>query len=301
MMTPLALSMPISGPFLFVYLALASLSVGLSGFTVMASLAAGGEAYAQKFTKKSEATLAEMMIFMPTTWLISLKLSASFAAALIGGLLGLGLPGGAKLIPVFFLAIPAFFVPDILIKRSYKSRLYKFRMQMIDGLQILSNSVKANLSFVDAIKMMTEESQQPLAGEFGLVLQEVTLGLPLERALENLTKRMPVQDLHLFVASINTIYSMGEGIVEVCEKTVIMVQERFRVERRIETLTAEGKTQSMMLTSAPFVLMIALYFIDPNLPAQLFTTVAGFVILIIVIVLDVIGYLVINKIVDIKL
>ncbi|HMZ52959.1 MAG TPA: hypothetical protein PK988_11900, partial [Candidatus Sumerlaeota bacterium] len=85
------------------------------------------------------------------------------------------------------------------------------------------------------------------------------------------------------------------------EKTVLMVQERFRVERRIETLTAEGKTQSLILTSAPFALMLILFFIDPNLPAQLFTTTAGFVILVMVIILDAIGYYVINKIVDIKL
>jgi tight adherence protein B len=296
------ISMPTSPLALFCYLAAASLSVGLAGFAATSSLSAGSEAYSKRFAGESEATLGEMFIYMPATFIMTLKLSCSLVGAMLGFLLGLGLPKvEAQIIPVVFLALPCFFIPDIVIRKAYKDRLYKFRMQMIDGLQVLSNSVKANLSFVDAIKLMCDESQQPLSGEFRLVIQEVSLGLALERALENLTKRMPVQDLHLFVASINTIYSMGEGIVEVCEKTVAMVQERFRVERRIETLTAEGKTQSLILTSAPFVLMIALYFIDPNLPAQLFTTVAGFIILVTVIILDAIGYFVINKIVDIKL
>ncbi|MCC6547785.1 type II secretion system F family protein [Candidatus Sumerlaeota bacterium] len=296
------IELPISNAWLVIYLVTASLSVGLCGFSLTTSLAAGSEAYSKRFAGASEATMGEMFIYMPATFIMTLKLACAGLGAAIGFVLGLGLPDArAQLIPVIFLALPCFFIPDIVIRKAYASRIYKFRLQMIDGLQILSNSVKANLSFIDAIKLMVNESQDPLAGEFRLVVQEVSLGLSLERALENLTKRIPVQDLHLFVASINTIFSMGEGIVEVCEKTVQMVQERFRVERRIETLTAEGKTQSLILTSAPFALMIILFFIDPNLPAQLFTTVAGFVILIIVIVLDAIGYFVINKIVDIKL
>ncbi|MCC7391217.1 type II secretion system F family protein [Candidatus Sumerlaeota bacterium] len=296
------MQLPTTNAWLVTYLIMASLSVGLCGFTLTSAMAAGSEAYSKRFAGASEATLGEMFIYMPATFIMTLKLACMGFGAAVGFLVGIGLPNmQAQFIPIIFLSVPCFFIPDIIIKRAYASRIYKFRLQMIDGLQILSNSVKANLSFIDAIKLMVNESQDPLAGEFRLVVQEVSLGLSLERALENLTKRIPVQDLHLFVASINTIFSMGEGIIEVCEKTVLMVQERFRVERRIETLTAEGKTQSLILTSAPFALMLILFFIDPNLPAQLFTTTAGFVILVMVIVLDAIGYYVINKIVDIKL
>lgn len=296
------MQLPTTNVWLVTYLIMASLSVGLCGFTLTSAMAAGSEAYSKRFAGASEATLGEMFIYMPATFIMTLKLACMGFGAAIGFLVGIGLPNvQAQFIPIVFLSVPCFFIPDIIIKRAYASRIYKFRLQMIDGLQILSNSVKANLSFIDAIKLMVNESQDPLAGEFRLVVQEVSLGLSLERALENLTKRIPVQDLHLFVASINTIFSMGEGIIEVCEKTVLMVQERFRVERRIETLTAEGKTQSLILTSAPFALMLILFFIDPNLPAQLFTTTAGFVILVMVIILDAIGYFVINKIVDIKL
>ncbi|MEO8376908.1 MAG: type II secretion system F family protein [Candidatus Sumerlaeota bacterium] len=296
------MQLPTTNVWLVGYLITASLSVGLCGFAITTALSAGSEAYAKRFAGASEATMGEMFIYMPATFILTLKMACVGIGAALGFLVGIGLPNAeAKFLPIIFLSLPAFFIPDIIIKRAYASRLYKFRLQMIDGLQILSNSVKANLSFVDAIKLMVNESQDPLAGEFRLVVQEVSLGLSLERALENLTKRIPVQDLHLFVASVNTIFSMGEGIIEVCEKTVLMVQERFRVERRIETLTAEGKTQSLILTSAPFALMIILFFIDPNLPAQLFTTTAGFIILTMVIVLDAIGYYVINKIVDIKL
>ncbi len=296
------MQLPTTNAWLVTYLIMASLSVGLCGFTLTSAMAAGSEAYSKRFAGASEATLGEMFIYMPATFIMTLKLACMGFGAAVGFLVGIGLPNmQAQFIPIIFLSVPCFFIPDIIIKRAYASRIYKFRLQMIDGLQILSNSVKANLSFIDAIKLMVNESQDPLAGEFRLVVQEVSLGLSLERALENLTKRIPVQDLHLFVASINTIFSMGEGIIEVCEKTVLMVQERFRVERRIETLTAEGKTQSLILTSAPFALMLILFFIDPNLPAQLFTTTAGFVILVMVIILDAIGYYVINKIVDIKL
>jgi tight adherence protein B len=237
-----------------------------------------------------------MFVFMPSTWILTMKLSCSLVAALFAAALFAALPPLQLLVPALAFAVPAFFVPDILIKRAYRNRIRKFHLQMIDGLTVISNSMKSGLSFQDSMKMMTDELRDPIAGEFRLVLREITIGQSQERALENLTRRIPLEDLTLFVASINAVHRMGKGIPEICERALHVIEERFRIERHVETLTAEGKAQAFVLTSAPFALMLMLYFIDPGLIWILFNTFPGIIILISVIFLDVIGYIIIRRI-----
>ena len=94
---------------------------------------------------------------------------------------------------------------------------------------------------------------------------------------------------------------MGKGIPEICERALHVIQERFRIARRIETMTSEGRAQAFVLCSAPFALMLILYFIDPSLISILFTTFSGAVILIGVIVLDTLGFLIIWRIINIDI
>lgn len=288
-------------PQLAFYICLASLGVGLLIFQVSTNLSEGANAYSSKFTKSSEATLAEMLVFMPPTAIMSMKLSCLALGLAAGWVVSLGLKmWWQQLIPMFFIGIPAFYLPDSMIKKAYRKRLKTFHLQMIDGLTIIMNSLKANLSFPDSIRVMSEEAEEPLASEFALVLQEVNLGLPMERALDNLSKRMPIDDLALFVASINTIYSMGSGLRVVCQNAIQLISQRFRVEMRIEAITSEGRMQALVLAMAPYLLMFVLYFIDPSLTETLFNTGKGMIILGIVIILDLLGFLFIRNITNIE-
>lgn len=283
------------------FVAMAALAIGLLVYVILRSLGAGAEEYGRRFTQQSEATLEEMFVYMPPSWILTLKLSCSAVAGLIGAAIFATLPPLQLLIPILMAAVPAFFAPDIMIKRAYANRIAKFHTQMIDGLTVLSNSMRSGLSFQDSMKMMTDEVRDPLSGEFKLVLREISLGQSQERALENLTRRIPLEDLNLFVASINAVSRMGKGIPEICERALGVIQERFRITRRIDTMTSEGRAQAFMLCSAPFALMAILYFIDPSLTGILFTTFPGAIILIAVIVLDVIGYLIIWRIINIDI
>lgn len=283
------------------FVAMAALAIGVLIYVILRSLTAGADEYSRRFTKSAEATLEEMFVYMPPSWIMTLKLSCASVAGLIGAAIFASLPPMQVLIPVIALGVPAFFAPDIMIRRAYWNRINKFHNQMVDGLTVLSNSMRSGLSFVDAMKMMTDEVRDPLAGEFKLVLREISLGQSQERALENLTKRIPLEDLNLFVASINAVSRMGKGIPEICERALHVIQERFRITRRIETMTSEGRAQAFVLCSAPFALMGILYFIDPSLVSILFNTFSGAVILISVIVLDVVGFLIIWRIINIDI
>ncbi len=276
-------------------------SIGVLIYVITSSLAAGAEEYSRRFTKSSEATLDEMFVYMPPTWIMTMKLACAATVGMFVAALFSALPPLQLLIPVLVFAIPAFFVPDILIKRAYDKRLKKFHLQMVDALTIISNSMKSGLAFPDAMRMMTEELKDPIAGEFRLVLREVTLGQTQEKALENLAERVPLEDLNLFVASINAVHRMGKGIPEICERALHVVQERFRIERHVETLTSQGKAQAFILTSAPFALLAMLFFIDAELVWILFNTFAGIMVLISVIILDAIGYFIIRRITNIDI
>lgn len=295
------LDMAFRDPMLLGFVTMAALALGLLVYVILRSLTAGAEEYGKRFTKDAEATLDEMFVYMPPSWILTLKLSCSATAGLIGAAIFASLPPTQLLVPILIAAVPAFFAPDIMIKRAYAKRIAKFHTQMVDGLTVLSNSMRSGLSFSDSMKMMTEEVRDPLAGEFKLVMREISLGQSQEKALENLTRRVPLEDLNLFVASINAVSRMGKGIPEICERALHVIQERFRITRRIDTMTSEGRAQAFMLCSAPFALMAILYFIDPSLTGMLFTTFPGAVILIAVIILDVIGYLIIWRIISIDI
>lgn len=283
------------------FVALAAASAATIVFVFSAALSAGSDAYTKRFTANSEATLNEMLIFMPGNWLFTMKIASAALGAGVGMLLSIAMTEFyQRIVPIAMFSIPGFFLPDLIIKMAYNRRIKKFHLQMIDGLRMISNSLKAGLSFRDAIAEMVGQMDDPIRGEFTLVLRQVELGLPIERALENLSNRMPVQDLHLFVYSVNAILAIGEGLTEICEKSSKMIMERFRVETRITTLTAEGRTQSVVLCSAPYLLMGVLFFIDPALVMILFTTFQGLMILIAVILLNSLGFWVIRKITNIE-
>jgi tight adherence protein B len=286
-------------PYLVLFIVMGAAAIGTLIFVITSSLSAGADEYSRRFTKSSEATLDEMFVYMPPSWIMTMKMACAATAALFVAALFSALEPMQLLIPVIIFSIPAFFVPDILIKRAYNKRLTKFHLQMVDALTIISNSMKSGLAFPDAMRMMTEELKDPIAGEFKLVLREVSLGQTQERALENLTKRVAIEDLHLFVASINAVHRMGKGIPEICERALQVVQERFRIERHVQTLTAQGKAQAYILTAAPFALMGMLFFIDAELVWILFNTFAGIMIFISVVILDTIGFLIIRRITDI--
>ncbi|HNM48012.1 MAG TPA: hypothetical protein PKH51_13410, partial [Candidatus Sumerlaeota bacterium] len=104
------MQLPTTNAWLVTYLIMASLSVGLCGFTLTSAMAAGSEAYSKRFAGASEATLGEMFIYMPATFIMTLKLACMGFGAAVGFLVGIGLPNmQAQFIPIIFLSVPCFF------------------------------------------------------------------------------------------------------------------------------------------------------------------------------------------------
>lgn len=224
--------------------------------------------------------------------------------------LSFGLGGAVFLLtwPNFFVGLPLGFafglagwnVPHLIFKSMYEKRCNRFTDQMVDGLTIMANGVKAGLSLTQSMERVVENLGNPIAQEFALVLSQTRLGRTVEEALADLAVRIPRPDVQMLVTSVNILKETGGNLAETFSTIVTVVRERQKVEKKIQAFTAQGLTQGLIITLVPFILMIVFLFIDPSYIMPMFTTTLGLVLVGIMFFLQIIGGLVIKKIVSIK-
>jgi len=191
-------------------------------------------------------------------------------------------------------------VPRILVQSVWERRCSSFVDQMIDGMTIMANGIKAGLSVQQAMERVQENMQNPMSQEFGLVLSQMRLGRSLQDALSELGTRIPRPDVQMFVTAVNILQETGGNLAETFQTIVYTVRERQKIEKKIEALTAQGLTQGIIITMVPFFLLVVFFIVDPAYIKPLFTTALGLVAFFIMLALQVIGGLMIRKVVKIN-
>jgi tight adherence protein B len=141
---------------------------------------------------------------------------------------------------------------------------------------------------------------EPLSLEFGRVFEEQNLGLPFEEALENMTHRIPNLDLKFFVTAIILQRQTGGDLAEILDKIGRLIRERFQILGQVQALTGEGRLSGVVLLALPPLLFVTVYRMNPDYLMLLFTDEMGRKMLIGGIVMQLIGALVIRKIVNIR-
>ncbi|NCN27677.1 hypothetical protein GW915_08895 [bacterium] len=187
-----------------------------------------------------------------------------------------------------------------LTKLVREKRIKMFTEQMLDALILMTNGLKSGLNVPQTLQIVVEEMPAPISQEYNLVLSENKVGLPLEKAFDNLAKRIPTEDVNMFVTSVNILRETGGNLAETFETIANTIRERFKLQSKISAMTAQGMTSAVIVAALPWVIGGMLYVIDPVMTKPLFTTGPGFVILAAVIALEVIGFLVILKIIKIR-
>ena len=198
------------------------------------------------------------------------------------------------------LTIGLWSVPKIFVKSLWEKRCGAFVNQMVDAMTLMSNGVKAGLSVQQCMERVVENMPNPISQEFGLVLSQMRIGRSMAESLNELGMRIPRPDVQMFVTSVNILQETGGNLAETFATITYTIRERQKVEKKIEALTAQGITQGVIISMVPFFLMGVFYVIDPNYVSPLFTTALGLVALFIMICLQVIGGLMIRKIVKIN-
>lgn len=225
---------------------------------------------------------------------------AAFFAACIVVMGGIGwLPTKSPVVAALGMIIGAF-IPRFYVRYRQSMRIRHIDQQLVDALMLISNSLKSGYSFLQGIELVGEEAPEPISTEFRRMMREVNLGLQVEDALDHLVERVPSEDLDLVVTSVKIQRTVGGNLAEVLDKIIHTIRERIRIKGEINTLTAQGKLQGIILTLLPPAMMFGIYCMAPDFMSPLFTTLMGKLMLGWAFILQSIGAFMINKIVNIK-
>ncbi len=263
------------------------------------------EQWRARFQAEAELELEEMFYQMPADKFINYSLSAAGAAAALAFLLvgGAGRSGNLQIGLLFAMLA---FAAVILFSRFFlrllkKHRLEKFNDQLEESLMGMSNSLKAGFSIVQTIEMVVKQNKQPISVEFKLMLQQTRLGMSFDEALQTMEQRVKSEDFSLVSSAIRTARTTGGDLTGVFDRLAVMIRERRRIQRRVRTLTAQGRLQGMVLGCLPMFLLLVLFFLDPQMVKNFFTQPLGIALFILVLILEGCGFLVIRKIVSIDI
>lgn len=191
-------------------------------------------------------------------------------------------------------------LPYQYVKSMHEKRVKMLVSQLIEGLTIMANGIKAGLTVAQSMERVTENLPPPISQEFNLVLSQMRLGQTLEESLNEFAQRNPAQDIQMLVLAINILKETGGNLAETFSTIVYVIRERQKLEQKIAAMTAQGKMQGIVISAVPFVILGIFYFLDANFVKPLFTTTIGLILLFIVIGLVLVGGLVIKKIVTIR-
>lgn len=191
-------------------------------------------------------------------------------------------------------------LPLLFIKNMYEKRCTAFVDQMVDGLTIMANGIKAGSNPQESMRRVTEIMPNPMRAEFTQVLYQMQVGDSFESALNDLGTRIPRPDVQMFVTSINILKETGGNLAETFQTIVLTVRERQKIEKKIEAMTAQGVMQGIIITCIPFILGIVFYIVDPNFIKPMFTTTLGLVLVMFMLAMILIGGILIKKVVTIK-
>lgn len=253
----------------------------------------GWEGYEEKYIKGAQRTLESMFLVIPVQNLVYLSLFSMVAVGLVMSIL-------FNLVVGVMLGAGAFFLPIGSVRVMKRRRAERFVVQLVDALNNISNSLRSGFSLPQALELIVREMPPPISQEFKISLREMRLGLSMEDSLQNLLVRMPSEDLDLVVTAIVISRELGGDLSEVLEKIAGTIRERFRIEGKIKALTAQGKLQALIVSAMPALMGAAINAINPELMRPLFSTLAGWGMMIGIGILIVVGYFWIRKIVTIE-
>lgn len=191
-------------------------------------------------------------------------------------------------------------VPLLVVRFLYEKRCTQFVDQMVDGLTIMANGIKSGSNSIQSMERVIEIMGNPISQEFRQVVTQHQFGQSFEEALLDLGERIPRPDVQMFVTAINILKETGGNLAETFETIVTTIRERQKVEKKIQALTAQGLMQGLIVTMIPFVLAVVFLVVDPAYIKPMFTTTLGLVLLFAMLGLQVIGGILIKKIVTIK-
>jgi tight adherence protein B len=207
--------------------------------------------------------------------------------------LGAGLP--ALLLSAGFLPLPFLYV-----RHRRAKRLSKLEQQLPEALGMMVSALRVGHSLIASLGAVAQDCDEPISGEIRKCFEEQNYGVDLRTALVNLTQRAPIQDFRIFVAAVLIQKESGGNLAEVLEKVAETTRERFRLKKQVSVHTAQGRLTGWVLSLLPVGLGLAMYFVNPDGMSILWKSSVGLKLLYTAVGMDIVGALIIRKIVRIR-
>ncbi len=225
--------------------------------------------------------LALMFLIYVTVFLLGLVLRLPLALALV-------------------LALVCALVPFAVVTFKRRQRFSKFEEQFPDAIDLLARAVRAGHAFTTGLDLIGKEMPEPVASEFRMTFEQQNLGLPLREAFQNLLLRVPLSDVHVFVTALLIQRESGGNLAEILENLATIIRDRFKLMRQVKVYTAQGRITLVILTAIAPLLFLIIFVMNREYISLLFTDPLGRKMLIAAVVMQILGFLMIRKIIQPK-
>jgi len=252
------------------------------------------DVYRRRFIVQTEERVESLYLGVSPQRLWMLSLLAAAAGALFLGVV-------ANFAPVLIIAgaVAGFLVPRFYLSAMEQQRRKKFDAQLLEAIPMLAGAMKAGMSLIQAMEQVTREMGPPIRQEFAHALQENRVGKPMTQALLDMKSRIKSEDLDITVNAISIAQETGGVLSDLLVKMGETIRSRNRVRAKILSLSSQGRLQGIIMIFIPWLLAIVISMVDPTMMKPMFTSTTGQIMLVIIVVLEGLGWLVIRRIVAI--
>ena len=248
------------------------------------------ESYKENFTTTATTNMTDMFLFIDPNRLFVINLIAIVVLPLLVWILTRDIPAVLVMVAVVVL------LPSLFYKSMRKKRLKRIEDQLPDSLSMVSGAMRAGASLNIALEGLVKEQPAPISQEFELLLREQRLGMDFDDSLKKMEKRIPIQDFSMLVTALRINREIGGNLAETMESLGETLRRKAMMEGKIDSLTAQGKLQGIVMTGLPLLMGVLLNFMEPEAMSKLWTTTIGYAVMALIIVMEIMGYLMIRKI-----
>lgn len=196
--------------------------------------------------------------------------------------------------------VATFFIPVAYVSFARRKRLQKFEERFPDALDMLGRAARAGHAFTAAMQLVAQDSAEPVAGEFAITFEEQNYGIPLRDAMEHFADRVPLFDVRFLVTALNVQKDSGGNLAEVLDQLSRVIRERFRIQRDVKSKTALGRLTAGILIMLPIAMLGMMMLVNPDYESIIFHDPEGPKILAIAAVMQLVGGLILWRIVKIE-
>lgn len=190
--------------------------------------------------------------------------------------------------------------PFFYVRWKKRRRIRRMEMQLPDAIDLIGRAVRAGHPLSAGLRMAAEEAPEPLASEFRITFEEQKFGLPFEEAMLGLADRVEVLDVRIFLTAVLVQREVGGNLSEILETISETMRARFNLKRQVRVYTAQGRLSGYTLAALPIFVGLVISVINPGYMQTLFHEFVGRVLLVGALTMQLIGFLWIRKIVDIR-